>query len=188
LRKAQGGTKHGAQRSDGEAPAKFWGLSLGRPPDLAFKGDVVNQQSAHSEDLRKSAGLSNPEIAYLLLRVLFGTNLFLHGVARLIAGHAAFLAYVTKQMQGAPVPAWFLPPFSYVLPWIEGTVGLLLLIGLFTRNVLIVGTLVLLVLQIGSSLAQSWGVVGDQLIYALIFFILLSYIDRNRWSLDAART
>jgi thiosulfate dehydrogenase [quinone] large subunit len=130
---------------------------------------------------------SNSEIAYSLLRITFGANIFLHGLMRLLEGHAAVLAYITKQMQGAPVPSWFLPPFSYALPYLEASVGLLLLLGLFTRNALIAGSLVILVLQIGSCLAQNWQVVGDQLVYALSFFILLSLVDRNRWSIDDLR-
>jgi thiosulfate dehydrogenase (quinone) large subunit len=131
---------------------------------------------------------SSSEIAYSLLRITFGINIFLHGVMRLVIGHAAFLAYVTKQMQGAPVPSWFLPTFSYVLPYMEGSVGLLLLLGLFTRSGLIAGTLIILLLQIGSCLAQKWSVVGDQLVYSLSFFILLSLLDRNRWSIDDLRS
>jgi len=69
----------------------------------------------------------------------------------------------------------------------EGSVGLLLLLGLFTRSGLIAGTLIILLLQIGSCLAQNWSVVGDQLVYSLSFFILLSLIDRNRWSIDDLR-
>jgi thiosulfate dehydrogenase [quinone] large subunit len=65
---------------------------------------------------------------------------------------------------------------------------LLISLGLFTRNALVAGSLVLLVLQIGSSLAQNWPVVGDQLVYAVIFFILLTFSKRNRWSVDFVRT
>ena len=110
------------------------------------------------------------------------------GVWHLNEGHAAFLAYVTKQMQAAPVPSWFLAPFTSVLPWLEASLGLLILLGLFTRNALVAGSLVLLLLQIGSSLAQNWSVVGDQLVYAVIFFILLTFSERNRWSLDHLST
>lgn len=50
--------------------------------------------------------------------------------------------------------------------------------------VLIAGSLLVLTLQIGSGLAQNWDVAGGQLIYALLFFILLTYCERNRWSID----
>ncbi len=131
---------------------------------------------------------SSSEIAYSLFRMTFGVNIFLHGVMRFVIGHAAFLAYVTKQMLGSPVPSWILPPVSYVLPYMEGSVGLLLLLGLFTRSGLIAGTLILLSLQTGSCLAQNWSVVGDQLVYSLSFLILLSLIDHNRWSIDDLRS
>jgi thiosulfate dehydrogenase [quinone] large subunit len=130
---------------------------------------------------------SSSEIAYSLFRITFGVNIFLHGVMRLVTGHAAFLAYVTEQMQGAAVPSWFLPSFSYALPYMEGSAGLLLVLGLFTRSGLIAGTLIILLLQIGSCLAQNWSVAGDQLVYSLSFFILLSLIQRNRWSIDDLR-
>ncbi|MDQ1404642.1 MAG: thiosulfate dehydrogenase (quinone) large subunit [Acidobacteriaceae bacterium] len=148
----------------------------------------MNHESVHIKCSGKRPEISNTEIGYFLLRLTFGTNLFLHGVARLIEGHAAFLVYITKEMQAAPLPSWFLPPFAYILPWLEGSIGLLISLGLFTRNALVAGSLVLLVLQIGSSLAQNWPVVGDQLVYAVIFFILLTFSKRNRWSVDFVRT
>jgi hypothetical protein len=38
--------------------------------------------------------MTTDEIAYLLLRVTLGANLFLHGFSRLIGDHAAFAAHV----------------------------------------------------------------------------------------------
>jgi len=128
--------------------------------------------------------ISNQQLAYALLRVTLGANLFLHGVARFLAGHAAFLAYLEKQMQSAPIPAWFLPPFAWALPFFETFVGLFLLAGLFTRSALIIGGLVMLILQIGTCLAQNWQIAEDQLIYVIIYFILLTFLDHNRWSFD----
>ena len=42
----------------------------------------------------------------------------------------------------------------------------------------------MLALQIGTCLAQSWDVAGAQLIYVLLYFILLTYCERNHWSAD----
>jgi len=33
-------------------------------------------------------------------------------------------------------------------------------------------------------LAQNWDAAGGQLIYVLLYFILLTYCERNRWSVD----
>jgi thiosulfate dehydrogenase [quinone] large subunit len=65
-------------------------------------------------------------------------------------------------------------------------VGLLMILGLWTSVALIAGSLLMLTLQIGTCLAQNWDVAGVQLIYVLLFFILilLTYCERNRWSVD----
>jgi thiosulfate dehydrogenase (quinone) large subunit len=128
--------------------------------------------------------IKKDEIAYLLLRVTFGANIFLHGLSRLIGNHAAFTAHVETEMQNTPLPGFLVHLVAIVLPWCEGTVGLLMILGLWTSLALIVGSLLMLTLQIGICLAQNWPVAGDQLMYVLLFFILLTYCDRNRWSVD----
>jgi thiosulfate dehydrogenase [quinone] large subunit len=125
-----------------------------------------------------------PEIAYLLLRLTLGANIFLHGVSRLIGNHAAFATHVENQMQNAPLPGFLVHFVAVALPWCEGTVGLLMILGLWTSFALITGTLLMLMLQIGVCLAQNWPLAGDQLIYVLLFFILLTCCERNRWSVD----
>ncbi len=62
--------------------------------------------------------------------------------------------------------------------------GLLMILGLWTSVALIAGSLLMLALQIGTCLAQNWDVAGAQLIYVLLYFILLTYSERNRWSVD----
>jgi len=126
-------------------------------------------------------------IAYLLLRVTIGVNLFLHGAARLIGDPAVFRAYLDAQMRGAPVPAAMVHLVAAGLPWCEGTVGFLLLLGAWTPIVLVVGILELLLLQIGACLAQRWETAATQLLYVLILCILLAFVDRNRYSIDGLR-
>lgn len=89
-----------------------------------------------------------------------------------------------KQMQNAPLPGFLVHFVAVVLPWCEGTVGLLMILGLWTSVALIAGSLLLLTLQIGVCLVQNWEVAGGQLIYVFLFFILLTYCERNRWSVD----
>ena len=123
--------------------------------------------------------------AYTILRLSFGANIMLHGVSRLFAGHAAFLAYLNHYFEKAPlIPASLLPTFAWVLPPVETTLGLLLLLGLWTRFALIAGGLVLTMLVIGTNLAQDWNVAGLQLIYAFLYYYLLVHRDRNTVSVD----
>jgi thiosulfate dehydrogenase [quinone] large subunit len=97
------------------------------------------------------------EIAYLLLRVTLGANLFLHGFSRLIGNRATFAAYMENQMHSAPLPGFLVHFVTVVLPWCEGTVGLLMILGLWTSVALIAGSLLMLTLQIGSCLGRKIG-------------------------------
>ena len=123
--------------------------------------------------------------AYTILRLSFGANIMLHGVSRLLAGHAAFLAYLNHYFEKTPlVPASLLPSFARVLPPVETALGLLLVLGLFTRFALIAGALVLTLLVIGTNLAQDWNVAGLQLIYAFLYYYLMVHRDYNAVSID----
>jgi thiosulfate dehydrogenase (quinone) large subunit len=129
---------------------------------------------------------SDPVIAYTILRLSFGANILLHGVSRLLNGRPAFLAYLTHYFEHSHlISPGMLPVFGAVLPWVETTLGLLLMLGLFSRFTLIAGALVLTMLVIGTNLAQDWLVSGLQLIYAFLYYYLLVNLEQNRVSLDA---
>jgi len=131
---------------------------------------------------------SDAVIAYTILRVSFGANIMLHGVSRIVMGHAAFLAYLTHYFEKAPYfGAGMLSIFATVQPWVETILGLLLVIGLATRFSLVAGGLVILCLVIGTNLAQDWLVSGLQLIYAFLYYYLLVHLNQNRYSIDGLR-
>src|SRR3984893_12986370 len=92
-------------------------------------------------------------IAYTILRVSFGANIILHGVNRIVMGHAACLAYLTHSFEKASyVPVAMLSVFATVQPWVELILGLLLMIGLATRFSLIACALVIMCLVFGTNL------------------------------------
>ncbi len=140
-----------------------------------------------SRAVDSSPRYSDALIAYTILRLSFGANIMLHGVSRLLAGHAPFLAYLTHYFEKTPlVPASILPMFATMLPPVETALGLLLLLGVGTRFSLIAGSLVMAALVVGTNLAQDWNVAGLQLIYCFIYYYLLAHRrDLNRVSLDA---
>jgi len=148
--------------------------------------------TAHSPEAPNKSHVADPPIrsadavwAYAILRLSFGANIMLHGVARLVAGNAAFLAYLTHYFEKTPeVPATLLPLFARTLPFAEAGIGLLLVLGLWTRFALIAGALVMTGLVIGSNLAQDWTIAGLQLIYVFIYYYLLAHRDKNTFSLD----
>ena len=124
------------------------------------------------------------KVAYALLRAVTGTNLLMHGASRLIGGQSLFAAHLTEQFAHSPLPQWSVRAFGTVLPAVEGVVGLLLLIGWRTRTALIAASLLMTVLTFGSSLVQDWSAAGTQLMYALIFSVLMFLRRYNAWSID----
>ncbi len=129
---------------------------------------------------------SNAAIAYAILRLSFGANIFIHGLSRLLNGRAAFLAYLTKYFEHAHlISPGMLPAFGAVLPWVETILGLLLILGLFSRFTLIVGALVMTILVIGTNLAQDWLVSGLQIPYIFIYYYLLIHLEQNSISVDS---
>ena len=134
--------------------------------------------------MRFDTSSSDEKIAYALLRAVAGTNLLMHGVSRLLAGPQSFAAQLTVQFAHSPLPEAMVRGFGAALPAIEGVIGLLLLIGWKTRWALIAALLSMLVLTFGSSLIQNWNAAETQLMYALVFSVLLFLRRYNSWSVD----
>jgi thiosulfate dehydrogenase (quinone) large subunit len=152
---------------------------------MADYASTKSFETATRQGVSEATRSSDLVWAYTILRLSFGANIMLHGVSRLLAGHAAFLAYLTHYFEKTPlVPASLLPSFAWVLPPVETLLGLLLVLGLWTRFALIAGALVLAMLVVGTNLAQDWNVAGLQLIYAFLYGYLLVHRERNVVSVD----
>ena len=127
------------------------------------------------------------ELAYAILRLALGVNLFGHAYVRLLGGVAAFVNWLAEHMSGTALPAWLVRPFGYFLTVEECLVGVLLMIGLWTLPALLVGSLVMVALTWGTVLKQDWPGAGLQLTYSIAFFLLLFFREYNRFSLDSFR-
>ncbi|WP_223648411.1 DoxX family membrane protein [Hymenobacter psoromatis] len=127
--------------------------------------------------------LNNFELAFVLGRLLLGLNFLLHGLVRL-PKLAAFSAGIEKEFATAPLPPALVSAYAHALPFAEGSIGLLLLLGLWTRPALVAAMLVLMSLVFGSSLLEKWSLVGDQLLYGLYIITLVLHLQRNRLCLD----
>jgi thiosulfate dehydrogenase [quinone] large subunit len=127
--------------------------------------------------------LNNFELAFVLGRLLLGLNFLLHGLVR-IPKLAVFRAGILKEFAAAPLPPSLVSGYATALPFVEGGIGLLLLLGLFTRPALVAAMLVLMSLIFGSSLLEKWSVVGDQMLYGLFIITLVLHLQRNRLCLD----
>jgi thiosulfate dehydrogenase [quinone] large subunit len=129
-------------------------------------------------------------LAYVLLRLMLGLDFLGHGGVRLMHGDGAFAAGMVKQMADTPLPAGLVHGFGLLLPFVELTVGLLLVLGVLTWEALILGFLVMLSLMFGTVLRQDWSTAGLQLNYSVVFSLLLflrSSYDVGWWGLFKLR-
>jgi len=122
--------------------------------------------------------------AYLLLRVLTGLDFFDHGFVRIFTGShlSGFAHAMVKSMATAPLSPSLTLASGYMIPCVELLIGVLLLLGLFTRFALILALLLMLVLMFGVTMKQDWDATGTQLLYGLVLAVLL--FARQRYDLS----
>ena len=123
-------------------------------------------------------------LAYLVLRLALGANMLIHGVGRLGANYEKFVAQTVDQFVKSPIPALSVSIFAHIIPFLETAIGLLLVLGLATRFVSVIGGLVMVNLIFGMGILQKWDIVGIQMMYVLFYFLLLFLIEWNRYSVD----
>ena len=138
-------------------------------------------QTSTAVSTERSAGRSatttdalDLSLAYAILRMTLGMNMFMHGGVRIMGGVGGFAAGMVKNFAETPLPDWFVRTFGLTLPFVELTIGVLLLAGVATRLALVVGGLLMTVLVFGTSLRSDWNAVGLQMTYAIVFYILLA--------------
>lgn len=122
-------------------------------------------------------------LAYLMLRLVAGISFFGHGLVRL-PKLAAFSQWMTGSFSKSMLPQNLVTPFSYALPIAEFTIGILLILGLFSKKVFIAGVIAMLLLMLGTCLIENWEALPSQMIHALIFIVLYQFISANTFSLD----
>jgi len=121
--------------------------------------------------------------SFLLLRLAVAISMFGHGLVRL-PKLTIFSNWMIGSFENSMLPKFIVTPFSYILPIAEFTIGLLLLLGLFTKPALIAGGFVMLVLLFGTSMIENWEAIPSQLIHVAFFALLLQFIDYNSWAVD----
>ena len=126
------------------------------------------------------------QLAYLILRLTMGVNMFTHGVARLL-DLEKFNTWMIGQFSNTILPEFLVSLSSYMIPFAELIIGVLLILGLFTSRALLLGALLITILVFGSGLQENWNVMSSQMIYAVFFFILSYMIELNKFSLDNLR-
>lgn len=123
------------------------------------------------------------QTAFVLLRITMGLNFFAHGLVRL-PKIREFRDVIVDKFQETLLPEWLVFSWATVLPVLEFTVGILLILGLFTNRAAIVGASIIAILIFGSCMVENFQSAGGQMLYALFFYFIISSVDKNTWSLD----
>jgi thiosulfate dehydrogenase (quinone) large subunit len=123
-------------------------------------------------------------MAYALLRVAFGVNFAGHGFVRILNGVGSFAGTTASHMAKSAIPRELVISSAYLIPFIEAVLGLALIFGILTRVSLICGALFMMALTIGVTSNQQWDIAGQQLLYSVVFFVLLYLFELNRYSVD----
>ncbi|CCH55331.1 DoxX family protein [Fibrisoma limi BUZ 3] len=121
--------------------------------------------------------LSATQLAQLIIRLGLGINMLMHGAVRI----PKLNAFVNKMAGGFAdtiLPDVLARSFLYVLPFVELTSGLLILLGgRFSKWGYFIGGLVIAALLFGTTLKEDWGTAGTQLVYVVAFYLALRGLD-----------
>jgi thiosulfate dehydrogenase [quinone] large subunit len=122
--------------------------------------------------------------AYALLRIAVGVNFAGHGLIRMYLGASQFVNSTAEHLSKSPLPHGLVTVFLYMVPVVEAFVGIALIVGLMTRFVLVVSSVMMIALTIGVTSNQQWDIAGQQLVYSAVLFVLLFLREYNDFSAD----
>jgi len=128
--------------------------------------------------------INDRSLAYSLLRIAFGVNFAGHGLIRIYNGVGTFASTTAEHMARSPLPHGLTLSFGHAIPFLEAILGLTLILGVFTRLTLVCGAIFMMALTIGITANQQWDVASQQLIYSVVFFLLLFLLEHNALALD----
>jgi thiosulfate dehydrogenase (quinone) large subunit len=125
----------------------------------------------------------NPRAAAVALgRWVLGLLFLLAGIAKL-TNVSGFVKSLVTQFEKTSLPAVLVSIFGHVLPFLETTLGVLLLLGLF-RNVALFGAGILLIwLTFGQMLLGQQQVIFFNFVYVFLTAGLLFLAEHDRWVL-----
>jgi len=144
------------------------------------RGTAIGRYAGRSGD--HSLGRA---LGYFILRLSLGVDMLMHYVVRTWGISQDFVPVTEKMFVGNLLPMSWVHYFLTYLPYFEGVLGILLILGLWSRLALTAEGLLVTVLLFGTALRSDWTVVSHQMIYLLFVFILLAVEDYDYFSVDS---
>lgn len=133
---------------------------------------------------REESRLSQRALAYGLLRVTVGCVFALYGIEKLRTGPFSFAATLRGDFAATWLPPIWVYLFGWTLPFVETALGVLLVFGLLTRLSAMAGGILLVLLTGGLAIAGNAGGVAHNLMFSVVFFLLVFHHEHDRLSVD----
>jgi thiosulfate dehydrogenase [quinone] large subunit len=97
------------------------------------------------------------------------------------------VATTAKEFEATLLPMPLVLAFCWTLPALEAATGLWLLSGLKARWSLLLGSLMMVALEFGTALRSDWMTLGAQMVYSLLYFVLLFTCSEGPREFEASR-
>jgi len=135
---------------------------------------------------QSKGGLSAESVAGFLLRFALGVLFLFAAVGKFVGpGPTGFTNWTLQEFEGTYLPRFLLIPYAYTLPYLEFLLGVVLILGIFTRISLTVAALLLISLGFGKMVLQDHATVANNLNYVFMAAVALWFAwQDNALSLD----
>ena len=127
-------------------------------------------------------------VSALLLRVSLGVLFFFAGLNKIVGGPIETAQGMIGNFEETYLPVILVAPFAYLLPYIEVLLGAALIVGIFTKPMLTVAGILLIMLSLGTNVMGNPPTTANNVNYILVTVAALYFACRdNRWSIDGYR-
>ena len=138
------------------------------------------------DDARSSKEtVADAVLSHALLRLALGISMLVHGLVRIGGNFWPFVDSTVKLFTSSPLPHFLLRISAMIIPPVEVLIGVLLILGLWTRFAVVLGSFEMCALIAGMSLLEQWEIVAIQLAYAFFFVVLLRDRQNDKMSVDS---
>jgi thiosulfate dehydrogenase (quinone) large subunit len=121
--------------------------------------------------------MKNFKTAFFFLRLPIAVSLIGHGLVRL-PKLQTFSGWMIIEMQKSFIPDILIIPFSYILPFAEALIGILLLINFKTKYTLYSALVLMSILILGSCSIENWSAIEAQLLHSFYLFGLFWFHEK----------
>jgi thiosulfate dehydrogenase [quinone] large subunit len=126
-------------------------------------------------------------LSYAVLRITIGCVFLFFGIGKFVTGVAATAQGFQHAFAKTWLPGFSVYAFAVCLPFLEVTLGALLILGLFTAYVAIGTALLITMLTIGVVVEGNPQSVILNLTCGILVYLLQWRIEDNQFSLDRLR-